>query len=606
MFEKENQPAGAIPQWHVERFFVLSSELLCVVGFDGYFKAINPVFEEEIGNNENRLFSQLWLEWIHPEDQESTQSAIKQLSPTHAAVSFEARLLKQNGSYQRFRWKLAYENDLVFHAVLQPIHEPTTADSPVAYLNHLLTDAPAGMVILHGPRLVYTLVNELYEKISGHSKFELLGRSLREVFPELEANGVFQMFDGIYQTGEPFIAQEFYAAFDHTGQGFLQEGYYNFVAAPIKNKFGQVTDVLIHIYEVTEYVRARQKLKESEEQFRAIFDQSAAGIMETDLAGQFILVNDRFCDIMGYSREELLQKRVIDLTHPDDVTSSEKYFERAVNDGEKLLVEKRYIRKGGETIWVRNSVSAVRDINGEIKNVMAVSFDITAVREAEEALLERQREKAVADERQRLARELHDSVTQALFSAGVITQAIPRLLEAQPDKAKTQLDNLNELITGASSELRTLLWELRPDKIAQTGLASLLTQLAYAVQARKPIKVFLRIHGDQERFLPPAVLMTFYRIAQEGINNIIKHSNASKIRVRMRRTEDYVMMSIMDDGQGFDLDTSKPGFGLMIMGERAEEAGAQLDIRSRPGKGTRIRLFWQGESEARIVIGEST
>lgn len=589
---------------YLERFFALSLDLLCVIGFDGYFRAVNPAFEKALGKSEAELISRLWLEWIHPDDRASTGEAIKQLSPVTPTIAFTNRIQWQDGSYQRFRWAASYTDSSVFHATAQRLEDQHIAvEKPIGYLNHLLMDAPAGIVVLSGPRQVFTLVNARYEKISGHSQAQLLNRSIRDVFPELEANGVFQMFDHLYQTGEAFVAQEFFASFDHTGQGFLQDGYFNFVAQPIKDEKGQVTDILVHVYEITEYVLARQKLQESEEQFRAIFNQATVGNAETDLTGKFILVNDRYCEITGYSREELLQMRMQDITHPDDLPYNLALFERMLNDDRPFFIEKRYVRKDGSIVWVRNNVSPIKNSEGRIQAALAVSFDITEIKEAQEALIERQSEKAIADERQRLARELHDSVTQTLFSAGVITQAIPRLLTAQPEKALNQLDNLNSLIQGAASELRTMLWELRPERIAQTGLASLLTQLAYAVQARKPLKVFLRIHGEHERFLPPQVLMAFYRIAQESINNIIKHSDATKIKLMMRRTEDYVMMSIIDDGQGFDISQDRSGFGLMIMRERAEEAGAQLDIRSTRSKGTRIRLFWQGESDPVQIVG---
>ncbi|MBI1280915.1 MAG: PAS domain S-box protein [Anaerolineaceae bacterium] len=588
----------------LQRFFVLSADKMAVVGRDGYFKVINPAFEMLLGGSQTELLTQPLLEFVHPQDQKVTQDAINQLTTENPSINFENRLRSGNGVYQWFGWTISYTDERIFHAVVREITEQQlAAESPVGYLSHLLMDAPAGMVILNGTRQVFTLVNTRYEKISGHSRAQLLNRSIRDVLPELEANGVFQMFDHLYQTGEAFVAQEFYASFDHTGQGFLQEGYYNFVAQPIKDRNGQVTDILVHVYEVTEFVLARQRLQESEEQFRAIFNQSTAGNAYMDLEAQLLLVNDRFCQMVGYSRDELLQKTLYDITHPDDLPNNTALFERLRGDGLPFVAEKRYICKDGSIIWVRNSVSVIRDAAGQIKSVLTVSFDITELKAAQEELIERQPEKAIAEERQRLARELHDSVTQTLFSAGVITEAIPRLLQAQPEKAFNQLHNLNSMIQGATSELRTLLWELRPERIAQTGLAMLLTQLAYAVQARKPLKVFLRIHGEQERLLPAPVLMAFYRIAQESINNIIKHSDATKIHLMMRRTDDYVMMSIIDDGQGFDLLQGNPGFGLTIMRERAEEADAQLDIRSMASKGTRIRLFWQGESDVVQIVG---
>ncbi len=602
MPEQNNLPHRQESQWHVERFFALSPDMLCVVGTDGYLKLVNPAFEKALGYTQAELLAQPLLTFVHPEDKTLSTNAIQQVTSENPSVYFENRLQRQDGSYQRFVWTASYNDEQVFYAVIREVSDQRLAvGSPFETLNNWLIDAPAGIIILQGLEHEITLVNALYEKISGHSQEQLVGRKLIEVFPELFEQGIGEIFKGIYESGKAFRSEEFYATFDHRGQGFLEEGYYNFVAQPVKNNSGQVTALFIHVYEVTEYVLARQKLQESEEHFRAIFNQSTVGNAETDLTGRFILVNERYCEMIGYSREELLQKGMQEITHPDDLPYNAELFERMTKDGTPFVIEKRYICKDGSIVWVRNSVSPLRDAMGNIRYALAVIFDITDIKATEQALLEHQREQAVAGERQRLARELHDSVTQTLFSAGVITEAIPRMLQAQPQKALAQLNNLSELIRGASSEMRTLLLELRPDRITHTGLAALLTQLAYGVQARKPMKVWLRVHGDKEEFLPPQVLMAFYRIAQESINNIIKHSEATQLTILIRRTETYMMLTVSDDGQGFDTRQVRPGFGLMTMHERADEAGADLAVRSVAGKGTRIRLFWQGEAEPRQI-----
>ncbi|MCC6895964.1 MAG: PAS domain S-box protein [Anaerolineae bacterium] len=570
--------------------------MLCIVGFDGFFRAVNPAFEKRLGIPQAELTAEPWLSWVHPDDAAATQAAIEQLSPNHSPITLDTRLRHSDGTYTFYQWTVTYDPAGIYAVV-----QPSESISPFETLNNWLIDAPAGIIVLHGREQFITLVNYLYEKISGHTRAQLVGRKLREVWPELYEQGIGAIFDGIFASGQAFISHEFYARFDHTGEGVLEEGYFDFVAQPVKDRDGQVTDIFIHLYEVTDYVRAREKLVEGEEQFRAIVNQSVVGIAEKDLSGRYILVNDRFCEMVGYSRDELLTKRLHDITHPDDLPRNAFLFEQMINEGKNVIIEKRYVRKDGSIIWVQNTMLLVRDANGDKQYALEMSFDLTSIKAAEEALMERQREKAVLEERQRLARELHDSVTQSLFSAGVITESISHIVRHQPDKALTQLDHLGSLIRGASAELRTLLWELRPDKIAQAGLASLLTQLAYSVQARKSLKVFLRVHGDYEQPLPPDVLMAFYRIAQESINNIIKHSDATRIKIMMRRTETYVMMDILDDGLGFDNSSGKSGFGLMIMRERAEEAGARLDIFSGNGKGTRVRLFWQGKADTNVV-----
>jgi PAS domain S-box-containing protein len=141
--------------------------------------------------------------------------------------------------------------------------------------------------------------------------------------------------------------------------------------------------------------RLLNSLRENEERFRAIVSQTATGIAQTDVTGRFELVNNRFCELVGYTREELMRKRMQDITHPDDLPSNMPLFQRAITDGTPFVIEKRYMRKDGSFLWVQNSVSAVRDPSGKPRHVTAVSVDITERKRAEaerDALLLRERE----------------------------------------------------------------------------------------------------------------------------------------------------------------------------------------------------------------------
>jgi PAS domain S-box-containing protein len=207
-------------------------------------------------------------------------------------------------------------------------------------------------------------------------------------------------------------------------------------------------------------------------------------------------------------------------------------------------------------------------------------------------LAEKTRALAVIEERHRLARDLHDNVSQLLFSSSVISEMLPRLLTTKPDKALEQSEALHLMVRGAMAEMRTLLWELRPESIVQTKLSGLLTQLGYAAESRQDANVSLNFHAVDEVILPADAQVAFYRIAQESIHNIFKHGHATTISIRLRQTGQYTALMIADDGHGFDAGVDSPGFGLRNMHERATNIGAQFDVKSQLGKGTRIRLLW--------------
>jgi signal transduction histidine kinase len=206
-------------------------------------------------------------------------------------------------------------------------------------------------------------------------------------------------------------------------------------------------------------------------------------------------------------------------------------------------------------------------------------------------LYERAQTLAVLHERQRLARELHDAVNQSLFSAGLIAEVLPRLWERDPDKGRRSLEDLRRLTRGALAEMRALLAELRPSVLTDTDLGDLLRQLGSAFTGRTSIPVAVTVAGQGS--LPAEVQVAFYRVCQEGLNNIAKHTEADRVAIHLQYDPGVVELRLCDDGCGFDPAHISPGrSGLSMMRERAEAVGAMLSITSQPGHGTEITVRW--------------
>jgi nitrate/nitrite-specific signal transduction histidine kinase len=207
-------------------------------------------------------------------------------------------------------------------------------------------------------------------------------------------------------------------------------------------------------------------------------------------------------------------------------------------------------------------------------------------------LYEHAEQAAIAAERNRLARELHDAVTQTLFSANLIADVIPRIWKRSPEEGLQNLEELRQLTRGALAEMRTLLLEMRPESLERAGIKSLLTQLADAFIGRVRIPLELEIFGDCE--LTHEVKMVYYRVAQEALSNIAKHSGARQVDIHLECQPDQIKMLIKDDGLGFEPDTIPPGhMGIAIMHERASSIGADLKIKSQVGQGTTLELDWR-------------
>jgi signal transduction histidine kinase len=206
-------------------------------------------------------------------------------------------------------------------------------------------------------------------------------------------------------------------------------------------------------------------------------------------------------------------------------------------------------------------------------------------------LWERSRELSVVEERNRVARELHDSVTQNLFGVVLAAEAAATLLDRDPDEARQQLGRVQELARAGMEELRSLIFELRPAALADEGLAATL---------RKHLAVLRRVH-HQDIALKVAGAPRpggandgdVFRIAQEAVHNAVRHADADHIRVGLQARNGHLVLTVDDDGVGFD-----PGeaamrarrLGLTSMEERAKALGGVLTIASRPGAGTKVRL----------------
>lgn len=233
---------------------------------------------------------------------------------------------------------------------------------------------------------------------------------------------------------------------------------------------------------------------------------------------------------------------------------------------------------------------------------LAIMFSDQVALAIENARLRDQvKQAAVIDERHRLARDLHDAVTQTIISANMIAEALPRIWERRPEEGRRSLEELHRLTQGALAEMRTLLLELRPAAIIEKNLGELLKQLMETVASQTQTATTLLVEGSG--VLPIDAQIALYRIAQEALNNILKHARASRINVRLRYRPEGVILRLSDNGRGFDPGSIQPDhMGVNIMRERAMNVGAIFKITSRPERGTHILVIWPDSDADRSEI----
>jgi NarL family two-component system sensor histidine kinase LiaS len=203
-------------------------------------------------------------------------------------------------------------------------------------------------------------------------------------------------------------------------------------------------------------------------------------------------------------------------------------------------------------------------------------------------LAEKARFSAIMEERQRLARELHDAVSQQLFAISMTATAVSRTLESDFDKAKRQVSLIEEMASVAQSEMRALLLHLRPVHLEGKRLSQGIMELLQELRSKVPIDIACEI---EDLRLSKGVEDHLFRIVQEALSNTLRHSKATKMEIRLQRKNDVVRLFIRDNGVGFDMEVKKhASYGIMSMKERVIELGGSMDILTAPDKGTRIDI----------------
>jgi signal transduction histidine kinase len=226
----------------------------------------------------------------------------------------------------------------------------------------------------------------------------------------------------------------------------------------------------------------------------------------------------------------------------------------------------------------------------EVRLAETIAGQITGAIEATR-LLEQVQKRAVAGERSRLARDLHDSVTQSLYSLDLFANAIHQALSAgRTERVTDHAEKIRSLSQSALADLRLLIFELRPPLLDQAGLAGALRARLESVEARAGFKTEIEVQA--ERSLPAIVEAELYAVALEALNNVLKHARADQVTVKLAYDEQRCCLTIRDDGLGFDPEIANNGggFGLQTMRERVERIGGTMTLDTSPGRGTTVSV----------------
>ena len=358
--------------------------------------------------------------------------------------------------------------------------------------------------------------------------------------------------------------------------------------------------------EVKERQNAEEALRLSEERSRRYFELGLIGMAITSPTKGILEVNNYICEMLGYERSELLQKTWEELTHPDDLGADLASFNRVLTrelDG--YTIDKRFLRKDGRVIDSTISVKCVRRADGSVDYFVAFLQDFTARKQAEQRIkvtneqlraLSESLQRVREEESTRIAREIHDELGSALSGLKWDLEGLDRMIPESADISQSsalreKIGAMQQRIHTTIDAVRRIASELRPSILDDLGLVEAMEWQAEQFQARTGIRTHLDSSLETVD-LDVQQSTTVFRIFQEALTNVLRHSKATRVDIRVEKEPGWLSITIQDNGRGItdDQKSAAQSLGLLGMQERVRLAGGSIEISGEEGKGTVVTM----------------
>lgn len=442
----------------------------------------------------------------------------------------------------------------------------------------------------------FLIVNEgTIHALGAHSSDEVIGKTDFDFLKPDRAKDHFEEEQAVIRTGKPKLNNELIRFNEETGH---IERCIISSKLPLSEQSGKVVGLLTINRDITERKHAEVALKESEERFRKIFEEGPIGMATFDLQYHFIDANSTLCAMLGYTETELVGLTLIEITHPDEL-------EKDLHSVQRLLTgeipfyktEKRYLKKNKEPVWINLTASMVRDNAGKPAYGIAMVENITERKKAEETLrsLPKRIIEAQESERRRVSRDLHDSASQILASVKFRIQSLEEKIPPRNTTMRKEVANAKQLLDKVVSEIRRISHNLRPSELDDLGLAAALRTLTDEFTERTSIVIDCSLE-TLPKTLPSETELTIYRIIQEALTNVEKHSKATRVVLQLGEEDGFIKVKIHDNGKGLKPiapvaeRNKKSGMGLIDMRERLMFIKGTINIISGAKRGTEILI----------------
>ncbi len=596
---------------------------------DGTYAKVNDYYAKALGYEPDHLVGELWTTTVHPDSFQIAQAAYETMLALGKG-EFEARAVRKDGS---IFWKQVLMVKIVdtagrhvgHHCFMRDITERKLAEERLleseAKYRSLFEATDEGFciveVLFESDRPVdyrFLEISPSFERQTG--LVNACGKRMRELAPKHEEHW-FEIFGRISKTGKSERFQ------NHAKQ--LGRWYDVFAFRVGKPEDHQVA---ILFNDITEHKQAEAALRESEVRLRSFFENAAVGAAQINTQGRFIQVNDRLCQITGYTRDELLTMGPLDLDHPDEVEADRQHIKDFFDaKNSYLLYEKRWVHKSSRSLWVCVTLSPIRDDAGVSSATAALIEDITERKWAEEALLEsdtqlrllneslerrvkertavlREREaqltalgarllRAQEEERRRISCDLHDDVMQRMGALALELHHLASSTSLHDVGLQSQIKAFGTSAEQLTTDLQRMAHQLHPSILEFGGLETAVREHANDVAVRTGLTVTL-VTRNVPKHLPLDCATCLYRVLQEGLQNVQKHAGATTVSVSLVQTSRGIGLCIHDNGRGIthsDGDARRKGLGLISMEERVGMLNGTFRIRTKSGHGAELHAW---------------
>jgi PAS domain S-box-containing protein len=423
---------------------------------------------------------------------------------------------------------------------------------------------------------------------------QVLGRTDAELFPRRQALAAAAHDAEVLARGEPLQYEERASMADGQRVSLVSK-------FPVFDATGVVTAIGVVASDITDRRVTEQALREQRTLLAEAQKIAGLGSWEWDPDSGRVSWSEELYRIFGVTAQDVPPsfENYLERLHPEDRQQSGSMVARALIDNRPFSMLERVVRPGGELRYVRSQGDVVRNERGKPIKVLVACFDITEQRHSESALrqaaqdlhgLTRRLVQAEEAERRRLARELHDRVGQSLSALNINLDIISRDSQALPPALRQRLEDSLGLVDGTLQSIESVMADLRPPLLDEYGLAAALGWHSEEWTRRTGVQVTVTDRTpDAAKGARPEAAVALFRIAQEALNNVLKHAQAKSVRIDVSATDEELVLDVHDDGRGFDPRAARRGrWGMTTMRERAEAAGGQLHVDATPGQGTRI------------------